>query len=131
MSTVLSKMNVSVKVEAQETLRHELFETRTAIEDALVKLEKADTLLSYWTQEYGFAEKPDPRAAIRWGSQVPSQNQDPEEVKRHGKQSYKWFLEYNMIFQFVDMAFDYIISTKEILNKAIEMEGLKNEAASH
>lgn len=131
MSTVLSKMNVSVKVEAQETLRHELFETRTAIEDALVKLEKADTLLSYWTQEYGFAEKPDPRAAIRWGSQVPSQNQDPEKVKRHGEQSYKWFLEYNMIFQFVDMAFDYIISTKEILNKAIEMEGLKNEAASH
>jgi len=127
-------MNISIEVktpEPQEALRHELFETRTAIEIALVKLEKADTLLNYWVQEYSFAEKPDPRAAIRWGSQVPTQNQDPERVKEHGKQSCKWFYEYDMIFNFVDMAFDYIIATQEILNKAIEMEDFNNERTSH
>ena len=119
----------------EKALKHELFETRTAIEDALIKLEKADTLLSYWTQEYGFADKPDPRAAIRWGSQVPSQNQDDEKEKEHGKQSYKWFYEYDMIFNFVDMAFDYIIATQEILKRAIETGEKRNEetdkATSH
>lgn len=106
----------------EEALKHELFETRTAIEYALIKLERADTLLNHWTQEYGFVDNPDPRAAIRWGSQVPSQNQDDEREKTHGKQSYKWFFEYDFIFNFVEMAFDYIIATQEILSRAIKTE---------
>lgn len=114
MSTVLSKMNVSVKVEAQETLRHELFETRTAIEDALAKLEKADTLLSYWTQDYSFAEKPDPRAAIAYWS--------GSDKSRNAEQAATWFLEYNQIFTIVDIAIDYLLEAKKILNEAIERE---------
>ena len=33
-----------------------------------VDIDKATTLLNYWTQEYGFSQKPDPRAALKWGS---------------------------------------------------------------
>lgn len=117
--------NVTVEVRALENLKHELFETRSSIEYADVALEKAEILLSYWTQEYSFSENPDPRAAIRWGGQVPSQNQDPEAVKRHGEQSFKWFYEYNRIFNFVDMAFDYLLEAKKILREAIDKGGGK------
>ena len=123
MSTVLSKMNVSVKVEAQETLRHELFETRTAIEGALAKLEKADTLLSYWTQDYSFAEKLDPRAAIAYWS--------GSDKSQEAEQAAMWFWEYNQIFTIVDIAFDYLLETKKILNEAINREGENIEEASH
>lgn len=116
MSTVLSKMNV--KVEAQETLRHELFETRRGIEDALIKLEKADTLLSHWLQEYEFNQKPDPRAAIEWERSLKG---EPGRTAL-GSFSAKWYWEYNTIFNFIDMAFDYIIETQAILSKAMERE---------
>lgn len=103
---------------AERNLGHELFETRAGIENALVKLEKADTLLNHWTQEYGFNQKPDPRAAIEWGRSLKG---EPGRTAL-GSFSAKWYWEYNTIFHFVDMAFDYIIETQAILNKAVERE---------
>mgnify|MGYP000889802388 CR=1 FL=1 len=102
----------------ERNLGHGLFETRTAIKNALVKLDKADTILSHWVQEYGFSEKPDPRAATTWSAKVPDRN-NPD---RAGEQAFKWYWEYNTIFNFVDMAFDYIMETQKILNEAMESE---------
>ena len=114
--SMVNKVNKVNEVTAanvtEEALKHELFETRTGIEYALVKLEKADTLLSYWTQEYDFAEKPDPRAAIAYWS--------GSDKSRNAEQAATWFLEYNQIFTIVDIAFDYLLEAKKILNEAIE-----------
>jgi len=101
----------------ERNLKHELFETRSSIEYALVKLEKADTLLNHWVQEYGFSEKPDPRAAIEWGRSL----KDEPGRTALGSFSAKWYWEYDNIFNFVDMAFDYIMETQKILNVAANL----------
>lgn len=112
--------------DAVKELSHELFEQETAIENVIEKLEKASLVLSRWEQEYSFSEAPDPRAAIRWGSQVPSQNQDDEKEKEHGKQSFKWFCEYNYIFQFISIVSDYVYESKKLLEKAVYSKGEKH-----
>lgn len=111
--------------EAIKELKHELFEQTNLMEDVLDKLDKADLILGHWENEYSFYENPDPRAAIEWGSKVPSQNQDPEKVKRHGEQSYKWFLEYNTIFQLIRIVSDYVYESRQLLQKAIKGEEAK------
>ncbi len=101
-----------------KSLKHGLFETRTDIETALIKLEKAHTLLSHWTQEYEFNQKPDPRAALEWGRSL----KDEPGRTALGSFSAKWYWEYNTIYSFVDMVFDYVIEAQELLNKAMERE---------
>ncbi|MEL7657077.1 MAG: hypothetical protein AAGU75_14365, partial [Bacillota bacterium] len=59
-----------------------------AIENALIKLEKAELLLAHWTQEYGFNKKPDPQAAIDWG-----QSKGGAQTKEQSN-SAKWYWEY-------------------------------------
>lgn len=58
MNKTVSEVNkVTATNVTERDLGHELFETRTGIEYALIKLEKADTLLNHWVQEYGFCRK--------------------------------------------------------------------------
>jgi len=53
-------------------------------------------------------------------------------ARQEAEQAAKWFYEYNEIYTIVDIAFDYLLEAKKILNEAINREG-KNieEAASH
>jgi len=110
---------VTAATGTERNFKKEVFEKTMSIENALVKLEKADTLLSHWTQEYGFNEKPDPRAAIEWGRSL----KDDPGRSALGSFSAKWYWEYNSIFDFVNMAFDYIIESQKILNEAMNQEG--------
>lgn len=122
MIKTVSEMNVSVEVKALEALRHELFETRNSIEYAEVKLDKAEMLLNRWVQDYSFAKKPDPRAAVAcWSGSDKSQE---------AEQAAKWFWDYNQIFTIVDIAFDYLLEAKKILNEAVEREVKSIEKAS-
>lgn len=121
MVSVVSEVNKVNKVNevtaanvTERNLGHELLETKTAIENALVKLDKADTLLNHWTQEYGFSEKPDPRAAVAYWSGA--------NESREGEQAATWCWEYKKIFTVVEIAFDYILKAKEILRKPTERE---------
>lgn len=99
--------------EIKESLSR-LWDKNNAIEDALNKLDKADIVLQHWTQEYSYSERPNPRAAIDWWNGI--------DESRAANQSAAWFREYNYIFEFIQIAFDYIIESKKILE-----EGLKSE----
>lgn len=119
MVKTVSEMNVSVEVKA---LRHELFKVESSIDYAKVKLDKAEMLLNRWVQDYSFAKMPDPRAAVaRWSGADKSQE---------AEQAAKWFYEYNEIYTIVDIAFDYLLEAKKILNEAINREGKNIEEAS-
>lgn len=97
-----------------KNLKHELFETRSSMGYADVELDKAETILRRWVQDYDFAKKPDPRAAVAY--------QNGTDNSREAKQASEWCWDYNHIFTIVDIAFDYILEAKKILNKAIEKE---------
>ena len=113
--SMVNKVNeVTAANVTAEALKHELFETKSSIEYAEAKLEKAETILSRWVQDYSFAEKPDPRAAVAWWSGT--------NKSREAEQAATWFWEYNQIFTIVDIAFDYLLEAKKILNEAIERE---------
>lgn len=120
MIETVSETSESMEV---KTLKHELFEVENNIEYAKVKLDKAETILSHWVQDYSFAEKPDPRAAIAYWS--------GSDKSQEAEQAAKWFWEYNQIFTIVDIAFDYLLEAKKILNEAINREGKNIEEASH
>ncbi|WP_035213427.1 hypothetical protein [Desulfitobacterium hafniense] len=85
----------------------------TAMEETLTKLEKAELLLTHWTQEYGFSKKPDPKAAVDWG-----QSKGGAQTKEQSD-SVKWYWEYNLIFNLVDIAFDYVRGSQKMLEDAI------------
>lgn len=74
------KINCEVELTELERVKKELEETKKKYRDlnCSIDIDKATTLLNYWTQEYGFSEKPDPWAAIRWSSQVPKENKDED-----------------------------------------------------
>lgn len=84
-----------------------------AIENAIGKLDKADIILQHWTQEYSYSEKPDPKAAIDWFH---------GDKSLKARQSAAWFHDYNYIFDFIDIVFDYVLESKKILE-----EGLKDK----
>lgn len=105
--------------EAIKELKHELFEQTNLMEDVLDKLDKADLILGHWVDEYSFYENPNPRAAIEYARSVPV-DKDP-----HKAQSYKWFSEYNTIFQLIRIVSDYVYESRQLLQKAIEGEETK------
>jgi len=82
-----------------------------AIKNALVDLEKAETLLLHWTNEYVFEKAPNPK--IMFSDRIP-----PGDLER--LQSAKWFNEYRFISQFIMMANDYVTKGKEELKKALQ-----------
>ena len=113
--SMVNKVNkVTAANVTEEALKHELFETRNSIAYAEVKLDKAETILSRWVQDYSFAEKPDPRAAIAYWS--------GSDKSQEAEQAAKWFYEYDEIYTIVDIAFDYLLEAKKILNEAIERD---------
>lgn len=93
--------------------KRELNRVVNEVETVLHDLEKASTILNHWTDKYLFYKKPDPRAAIAWGSK-----DDPPTV--HENQSAQWFIEYKLITQFIEIASDYVQESKERLRKALE-----------
>jgi len=106
-----SVIAADVAQEELQMLKDKLFKQTTTVEHAFIALEKADMLLNYWTQEYLFCEEPDPRAAIAWGNRTAK--------GPHYDQSAQWFMEYNNITQFINIASDYVYESKEALKKAV------------
>lgn len=98
----------------KDEVKKKLYLRNMAIENAINKLDRADIVLQHWTQEYSYAEKPDPKAAINWLTE--------NDRSREAKQSAEWFWDYNYIFEFIEIVFDYVTESKEILEK-----GLSNE----
>ncbi|SET38420.1 hypothetical protein SAMN05660297_02248 [Natronincola peptidivorans] len=96
----------------------QLREKEDAIERCLDKIEKARIILGRWEDEYVFREKPIAEAAIKFGSV-----RGPKTA--HQRQSFKWFHEYENIKQFVRIANDYVTEVKELLEKCIIDEELK------
>jgi len=82
-----------------------------AVKNALIDLEKAETLLLHWTSEYVFEKAPNPK--IMFSDRIP-----PTDVER--LQSAKWFNEYRFISQFVQMTKDYVSRSKEQLEKTLQ-----------
>lgn len=98
-------------MKTQEELQHELFEQTSKVENALIKLDKAQLILGHWTDEYAFNEKPDPAEAVKhWTSESREKN-----INRD--QSCKWFHEYSQIIGLIDIAFDYVFESKKLLEK--------------
>lgn len=85
---------------------------KDAVKKALVDLEKAETLLLHWSNEYVFEKAPNPK--IMFSDRIP-----PSDLER--LQSTKWFNEYRFISQFIQMAKDYVTRGKEELQKAVEV----------
>lgn len=94
------------KKDIQE-LRRELSGKTAAIESAVLELDKAITVLNHWMDAYLYFEKPDPKAAMDWGSRA---GRGP-----HYDQSAQWYMEYNKITKFINIASDYVYNSKEIL----------------
>ncbi len=93
-------------------LKDKLNRQELIIERTFFELEKACLLLNYWQSEYLFYEKPDPRAAMTWGSRTGSQTD-------HEKQSARWFFEYNWITNFINVASDYTHAAKGKLEEIV------------
>lgn len=85
---------------------------KDTVKKALLDLEKAETLLLHWSNEYVFEKAPNPK--IMFSDRIP-----PSDLER--LQSAKWFNEYRFISQFVLMAKDYVTRGKEELQKALEV----------
>ena len=100
-------------MKTQEELQHELFKQTSEVENALNKLDKASMILAFWTQEYGFNDRPDPGEAVKcWTSKS-------GERSKKAEQSCKWFFEYSLIIGLVDIVFDYVHESKKELEKAL------------
>jgi len=100
-------------MKTQEELNDELFKQTSAVENALMALEKANMILGHWEHEYVFADRPNPVEAARiWTSKSNEEN-------KGANQSCKWFFEYNLIIGFVDIVHDYVSESKKLLEKAV------------
>lgn len=94
-------------------LKNRVVELESIVENVTQELEKACFILNYWQSEYLFYEKPDPRAAVTWGSSTGSQTD-------HEKQSARWFFEYNWITNFINVASDYTHAAKGKLEEIVK-----------
>jgi len=104
-----------------EGLKNKLYEQTITLENVLLKLEKAETVLNYWEDEYSFNENPTPQAAIEWKSQIP----DDKDI--HGEESYKWYWNYGYIVQFISIAEDYVYESKNLLKQVVESTETKED----
>lgn len=86
-------------------------EIKNEVEDILHDLDKAAIVLNHWANEYLFNDNPNPLAAIRFG--------EGEEYSTHEKQSAQWYFEYKKIVEFINIASDYMHSSRQRLNKLI------------
>ncbi|MFZ3129732.1 MAG: hypothetical protein WA125_01155 [Desulfosporosinus sp.] len=57
-------------MKTQEEFQSEVIDRTDAMENAIILLEKASMILSHWTQEYVFNEKPNPRKAVECGASM-------------------------------------------------------------
>ena len=99
-------------MKTQEELRQELLDQTDGVHEAIGKLKKASFILNHWEEEYGFTDRPNPKAAIAWGSSI------RPEKSIAAEQSFKWFYEYNRIYEFIDIVRDYVFESKKLLEKA-------------
>jgi len=97
-----------------EGLKDELYKKTMALEDILIKLEKANTVLGHLENNYIFSENPTPHAAIKWADT----NLNDEDA--NGKQSHKWYWDYDFIVQLISIACDYVYASKKLSKEAVE-----------
>lgn len=110
-------------MKTQEELQRELLNQTTEVENALVKLEKANLILGRWMNEYVFVDKPDPREAVKRGESKSGE----KNIK--ADDSFKWFYDYNQIIGLLDIAFDYVHESKELLKNVVYGEKENKGAA--
>jgi hypothetical protein len=91
-----------------ERLTEEIIEKADTMDQVVLELEKANTVLTHWFDEYEFTEAPDPRAALSYGAKTGDRSD-------HAKQSAKWFFEYRQITTFIDIINDYVSGSIKIL----------------
>lgn len=108
------KVEVEEKDRKIEELRKSKVELQDVIGQVLLKIEKADLIIWDWIEEYGFSEKPDSWAAVKYSSKL------PDEKDIHGSNSLKWFYEYNRIFKLIDIASDYVLESRKALDEALK-----------
>ena len=101
-----------VKTMAEEitALKRELANKKDLIGTLERSIDKIGFMLDEFTQDYGFAEKPDPSSALNY---IRNMSTDSPDI--HGKQSFTWFWEYNRIFNLVDVSIDYVIMAHQAL----------------
>lgn len=99
-------------ISENQNLKHELFNKTTALEQAFTAIDKAALILDHWTQTYIYNNKPQPNAAIAWGS---GRGKGP-----YFEQSAQWYVEYEYITKYVDIAHDYVHNAKEELARILK-----------
>lgn len=92
------------------TIRDE-WNLKTELEEVLTKLEKANYILSKWIEDYGFAERPDPRAALACSSE--------KDRSEKAVQAFQWYYDYENILTMIEIAFDYVYESKKALSQVI------------
>lgn len=101
----------------QENLQRELINRSDALEETLIRLNKANIILNNWLQEYAFPANPDLGAALSYWNSKPGERSQAE------NSSVKWLCGYNQIYGFIDIAHDYIYESKKALEAALEKRG--------
>ncbi len=90
-------------------LKSKLITQADLIAGAIISLDKAGILLWHWQNEYLFDRNPEPQSA----TYHPGEAFTPlMEI------SLKWYMEYDKIVQFINIASDYVCDTKKQLQTA-------------
>lgn len=105
-----------------ESLKRELEDVKCKLDDKDVLINsleygisKAKLLLDEWAKSYVFYKAPDPLAAINYG-----QSEKPCNESAHAQQSYKWFIDYDRVCTFIEMATDYVTAAQRDIAESEE-----------
>ncbi|SHF17612.1 hypothetical protein [Alkalibacter saccharofermentans] len=87
------------------------FEARNSLEQGILKLEKADFMLSHWIAEYGYSNNPDLNLILDWTKDIKHEGH----TRERQKESVNWLIDYDIILNFIDIAKEYVRDANEIL----------------
>lgn len=114
MDNTLDSVKKEVDLNEVEKLKRELFETRSNIEYLLLDIEKAKGMLDYIIFEYDFPTNNEPD----WKLLLRNAKLTNEELL--SSPTTKWVSDYKRIYQFANIAYDYIDKVKESIEKIID-----------
>lgn len=103
----------NLEVITQKEEKNERLELENLIPILHKYIDRICLLLSDWTNDYSFSEEPELKAAIA--------HFKGESKESHSIQSFKWFWEYKRIRDLVDMAFDYALDARELIEQESDM----------
>lgn len=106
-------------------LKHELFDNETIMSEVTLKLDRARLILGDWLDDYGFNQEPNPRKAVEWGGTM----RNEEGHDKEGEQSFKWFIEYNRIYKFIEIVMDYVHGSWKMLDDLLDKKMAEEQTA--